>query len=554
MKHINYWLLTFGGLALILAGVLLAVDVQRAPALAQDDAAPAEEELEYIGADECQSCHRDLSRSHAESYHGRALIDVGRRKDDILANFELGEDVRTVQFPDEESPRAFTADDIEYVLGAGRYAQAYVYEVERGVYRVLPAKWNVTTQAWDAFTPADSWDDPAYDFVTQCAGCHTSGLDVERGRWLDDGVMCESCHGPASLHEEVASDAGRRPNDEELAAIRASINPGTDPQTCGACHSRGAVVEGATAFSTTYRAGDTLTDSYVPFGADDTMHWYATGHASHQNMQYNEWLISGHPNALTAIQENDYQEDSCLTCHSQDAQYISNLIARVEAGDRAGEPPTMPTVETAQFGVTCLSCHNPHYPAEGQDFNLIAEPYALCASCHSQETIGSTDHIHHPVLEMYEGRTLIENVAGVANPHFIDDGPNCLTCHMPTVTVDGNMERVSHSGAYIAPALAANTALVDTCSQCHSDLLTPDLLQAFIDDTQNGIRARTESLRAALESLPEDQRPTWAAQALDFVDGDGSGGIHNYAYADALLDAVALELGLNATAAAGSEE
>ena len=116
------------------------------------------------------------------------------------------------------------------------------------------------------------------------------------------------------------------------------------------------------------------------------------------------------------------------------------------------------------------------------------------------------------------------------------------------------MARVSHSNAYIAPALTANTALVDTCSQCHSDLLTPALLQAFIDDTQGGIRARIESLRAALESLPEDQRPTWAAQALDFVEGDGSGGIHNYGYADALLDAVALELGLNATAAAGSEE
>ncbi len=549
MRHLNYWLLTFGGLTLILVGIFLAVDVQRAPALAQNDT-PAEA-LKYVGADKCQSCHRDLSRTHAASYHGRALINVGRRKDAILANFELGEDVRTVQFPGEDAPRPFTADDIAYVLGAGRYAQAYVYQVDRRVYRVFPAKWNVVSQTWDAFTPADTWEDPAYDFVTQCAGCHTSGLNVETGRWNDDGVMCESCHGPASLHDSVAKSAGRRPNDEELAAIRASINPGTDPQTCGACHSRGEVLDGVAAFSTTYQPGAALADSYVPFSADDTMHWYATGHASHQNMQYNEWLVSGHPNALTALKENDYQDDSCLTCHSQDALYTSNLIARVEAGDRGGEAPAMPTVETAQYGVTCLSCHNPHYPAEGQDFNLIAEPYALCASCHSQETIGSTDHIHHPVLEMYEGRTLIEQVQGVANPHFTEDGPDCLTCHMPTVPVEGNMARASHSNAYIAPGLAINTELVDTCSQCHSEVLTPQLLQTFIDDTQNGIRARTESLRAALESLPEAQRPAWAAQALDFVEGDGSGGIHNYGYADALLDAVALALGVNATVAAG---
>jgi len=537
VKHINYWLLTFGGLALILAGVFLVVDVQRAPALAQDDEAPAEAR-DYIGADECQSCHRDLSRSHADSYHGRALIEVGRNKDDILANFEVGEDVRTVQFPEEDAPRAFTVDDIAYVLGAGRYAQDYVYEIKRGVYRVFPAKWNVTTQAWDAFTPADSWEDTAYDFVTQCAGCHTSGLDVERGRWLDDGVMCESCHGPASEHEDVASDAGRRPNDEELVAIRASINPGTDPQTCGACHSRGAVVEGVTAFSTTYRPGDTLTDSYVPFAADDTMHWYATGHAGHQNMQYNEWLLSGHAQSLVALVDSEYAEDSCLVCHSADATVQARRAAAVEEGDREGEPPVAPTVADAQYGVSCSSCHYPHVENDLPN-NMLADSDTLCLSCHT-DAQPFDEFVHHPLRQMNEGLPVIEGIEPVENPHMSPEGPTCITCHEAVVPVGSGM-RSSHTFDPIIPGeLLTEEFQGDTCSGCHNDIATPDQLGLLIADIQENVQSRIETARAAVT----ETSPEWITQALDFVEGDGSFGIHNYAYADAVLDAVFEALGL----------
>lgn len=558
MKRLKIWLLTLGGCALLVGGLLLTLATYATPTLAQDDDEQPAAEVDFVGADECQSCHRDVSRAHSETFHARALIDVGRRKGDIMADFDTGEDVRMVQFPDEDAPRPFDEDDIEYVLGAGRYAQAYVYEGEDengdDIYRVLPAKWNVVTESWDAFTPAESWDDPAYNFLTQCAGCHTVGLEIERARWVDDGVMCESCHGPAEEHVDLAQDAGRRASEEELVAIRASINPALDPQICGACHSRGTSADGATAFSTTYRAGDTLADSYTVFGPEDTMHWYGTGHAWHQNMQYNEWLISGHPEALLAVQENDYQDGFCLNCHSQDGKYTNELIAEFESGEREGTPPEPLTVDTAKYGVTCISCHDPHGGAEGLDFNLVQEPYALCISCHSQEGIGSTDHIHYPSMEMYEGRPLIENVEAVPGAHFVEGGPDCLTCHMPTLSVQGGMERASHTFKAIMPGDAINVeGLTDSCSECHSEVLTPELLQAFIDDTQAGLRARIETLRGAIDGMAEDQVPEWTVKALDFVEGDGSYGIHNYAYADALLDAVEVELGLTATTAAAEQ-
>jgi len=62
---------------------------------------------------------------------------------------------------------------------------------------------------------------------------------------------------------------------------------------------------------------------------------------------------------------------------------------------------------------------------------------------------------------------------------------------------------------------------------------------------QTSTQARLETARAAVT----DSTPAWVTQALDFVEGDGSLGVHNYTYADALLDAVYEELGLFTTEA-----
>ena len=58
-------------------------------------------------------------------------------------------------------------------------------------------------------------------------------------------------------------------------------------------------------------------------------------------------------------------------------------------------------------------------------------------------------------------------------------------------------------------------------------------MQELIDDIQNNTHTRIDTARAAIT----DTTPAWVITALDFVERDGSYGIHNYAYSDALLDA-----------------
>jgi hypothetical protein len=167
------------------------------------------------------------------------------------------------------------------------------------------------------------------------------------------------------------------------------------------------------------------------------------------------------------------------------------------------------------------------------EFFLVDELYSLCISCHSSPE----GLMHHPVQEMWEGQTLITEVEGVPGAHFGagEDGPNCVSCHMPKLPTAEGGTRTSHTGQPLFPGQAALVpAAQDSCTACHAEQADAAAMQRLIEDTQNGVRSRVEALRAQVTADTAE----WVIQALDFVAGDGSWGIHNYAYVDALLDAV----------------
>ncbi len=531
-------LLALLGCTLVLAGFgLLYFGSATVPVQAQDSPA------DYVGSKECASCHRALARDHADSNHTLALQEVGRKKEEILADFTQGEDVRLVQFPGEDAPRAFTADDIDLVVGAGVHAQRYLYKIKANDYMVLPAEWNVTTQAWQPLKLGadETWPAPAYDWEQNCAGCHTTGYDASRGRWQDIGVQCEACHGPASNHVELAKDAGRNPSDDELTAIRSAIYRSPDPQVCGQCHSQGSDADNHP-FPVGYTPGATLTDFFTLVTNDSADHWWVTGHASQQNMQYNEWLTSNHSKALSELQTSTSATDTCLTCHSEDARQTAVLMAQVESGDRDGSPPEALTVASAKWGVTCTTCHQEHADTD-QPFELVQAANDLCIGCHSQPE--SDADLHHPVVEMFEGTALVAGIDGVAGKHFSEEnGPRCITCHMQALPVSDSTTRASHGFTPILPG--DSETVPSACAGCHTDLTTTDL-SLLVKNTQDAVRTRLtadEMKLASVSTLKTDARYLQAMAALDFIKGDGSFGIHNYTYTDALLTSAEQDLAL----------
>jgi predicted CXXCH cytochrome family protein len=286
-----------------------------------------------------------------------------------------------------------------------------------------------------------------------------------------------------------------------------------------------------------------LSDTFTLVAEDSADHWWLAGHARQPNMQYNEWLLSTHATSLADMQASDHAEDSCLACHSQDARQTDRLNALVEEGEREGEPLEAVTVSDAQWGVTCTTCHNQHSDAE-QPFNLVDEAYALCTGCHTNPEDFAT--VHHPVREMFEGVALVEGVEAVPSAHFAaEEGPRCVTCHMQPVPVDVGT-RGGHSFQPILPG--ASDELPSACAGCHDDLTTTDLM-LLVGGTQDAVAERLAAAQAQLDALPEPEaesetaaRYAQIAAALHFVENDGSLGIHNYDYANALLIAAEHDL------------
>lgn len=524
-----------GTLFLISALVLFALPTTPVEAQSTSDA-------EYIGSRDCAECHRDTRTAHNDSRHALTLQQTGEDPaQTMLADFSQGDDLRMVQFPGESEARPFTAADIAFSIGSGRYIQRYLYATGENQYAIFPAEWNVTEQVWQPYTLAETWPAPAYDWNTNCAGCHTTGYQVDSGKWEDPGVQCEACHGPGSTHADLVDEAGSTVDDTELAEIRGSIALSPDPQVCGQCHSLGQTSTNLP-YPVNYRPGDELlsADVFTLVSPHDTAHWWPTGHGRDQNMQYNEWLLSGHADALNNLKLSTYADDSCLECHSGDYQwsrYVQGLHAN---GERAGDAPATINLQNAEFGVTCTVCHTMH-DENAKDFQLSGEPYELCVSCHGDT--GRIAEVHHPVEEMYEGIQIVGTVSATPSGHF-QQGVECITCHMPPtrISASGQTEYFrSHTMALAEPGMVGEEQ-PDSCNGCHTDL-SSEYMQQFLEKTQSGIQDRLSNVRVILGT--QANIPEWVQTALDFVLKDGSLGVHNYAYATSLLDAAELELGIS---------
>ncbi|MCZ7544710.1 MAG: multiheme c-type cytochrome [Anaerolineae bacterium] len=277
----------------------------------------------------------------------------------------------------------------------------------------------------------------------------------------------------------------------------------------------------------------------MPAPVTDPEVWWPSGHAKTYDT-YSEWLHSGHPEALEAMKASEHADDSCLTCH-----------ATLPANATAEEV----SLDHAQFGVTCVACHDPH-PAVDEAGNLVAErpallnagPYEMCVACHSccsgdaAEPLLVGGELHYPVQALFEGWSIIEGIQGIPSSHLDAMGEDaCVTCHMVrTIKIGAYGEVGTHTMDVVFPG-ETTEGESDSCNGCHNNI-SKQAMQTFIDSTQSSVARR---LRVAEQAINATENvPNWVRRAVEFVGTDGSLGIHNYSYTDALLYAAELELGI----------
>ncbi|MBW8749174.1 MAG: tetratricopeptide repeat protein [Acidobacteria bacterium] len=262
---------------------------------------------------------------------------------------------------------------IDYVVGSGNHARAYLHRTEQGRLVELPINWYLEKNgSWNMSPGFDQPDQPDMHGAvsSECIFCHTAYPLADDRKTKDDeevfpatlpeGIDCQRCHGPGAAH--IAAARAKASDDRISETI---VNPNKlsrerQLEVCMECHLETSArhipnsIRNYDRDLNSYRPGKPLADykTYLERSKDANDFGFETAHASYQLPQ-----------------------SACF----QKSQ------------------------------MTCLTCHDPHDIPRGE---AATRSYVeVCQSCHASTIDLAKDSAHKGVV--------------------IKTGSNCLTCHMP---------------------------------------------------------------------------------------------------------------------------
>ena len=325
----------------------------------------------YVGRSSCIQCHQEEAESYIGSHHDLAM-DLAT-EDTVLADFDNAtferDGVVSRMFRDGDRYMIHTEGEegemrdfhVKYVFGVDPLQQ-YMVEFDRtpGMpdseiprVQVLRLSWDTAKKEWFYLRPPDvedklEPDDPLHwtgigqRWQTMCADCHSTNLkrnfDAKTNQYhttfSEIDVSCEACHGPGSLHVELAQSNSvfwDRRYGFGLAKLKGE-DPEPQIQTCAPCHSRRGLLD------TDFHAGDQFCDHFQ----------------------------------LELLQEESYFDDGQI----KDEVYVYGSFIQSKMYHK---------------GIRCTDCHDPH------SLKLKHPGNKTCTSCH-QHAAGKYDvpsHHHH---------------------------------------------------------------------------------------------------------------------------------------------------------------
>ncbi len=246
-------------------------------------AAPA-----FVSGDECLFCHREkVGAGWEREAHNRTIRHA------------LGDE------PALRALRAETpeADRVGFLLGAGDRVR-FLKEAGFGRFSLLSKE------------GPPAWDD--HRFGTSCAGCHTTAVSPETGRFEAPSLDCFVCHGsPPREHTERPEAAFLSPRRSDPARTAVSV--------CASCHLRG---------GRSRSSGRPWPDRFVP--GDDLFRDY----------------------------EIDLSDAALARASTADRHVLENVRDVLRGDGRT----------------TCLSCHSVHRPSHARHRRLPEAE--SCFTCH----------------------------------------------------------------------------------------------------------------------------------------------------------------------------
>ena len=348
---------------------------------------PEEATAAYVGRQSCVQCHQTQAKLWNGSHHDLAM-DVATSQT-VLASFDgqelrhHGQASRMFQkdgkyFVRTDGPDGQPADfEVKYVFGVTPLQQ-YMVEFDRPAdmptdeisrVQVLRETWDTKRQKWFYQNPPDvqeklepddelHWTGVTQRWNTSCAECHSTNLQKNfdlashtyHTTFSEIDVSCEACHGPGSLHVQLAKSPSLfwdRQRGYALAKLKGESNL-AEIEACAPCHSVRSPIHGG------YAAGERLHDFYATELLRDQL-YHPDGQILHEDYEYGSFTQSKmfHKNVRCSDCHNPHSlklkhegNQLCTSCH------VAHPAAKYDS-------PSHHNHKAGSKGASCVECHMP---------------------------------------------------------------------------------------------------------------------------------------------------------------------------------------------------
>lgn len=346
-------------------------------------------EATYVGKEACRACHPSQYDSFTASQMGRSFRLATRSNSDAewegispiydepndlyYLPIRRGEDlfVKEYRLAGRDTVHQ-RVEQIDYIVGSGQHTNSHMRDENGFVYQI-PVTWYSQDGIWDmppGFGSSESqFDRPIPEACMTCHNAMPGFVEGSENRFshVPEGIDCERCHGPGSIHVREM-DAGNLVDVSQEADLTIvnprRLSPVIQMDICESCHNQGATVYREGMGPSSFRPGMRLEDIqsvFMPRDADSTSSFVMASHpvrlrmsacfeGSHEPgsaLPPMTCLTCHNPHISIESYEEDHYEQACQSCHASDA--ASATIPSC----------TEPTVVSAGGSGDCVSCHMP---------------------------------------------------------------------------------------------------------------------------------------------------------------------------------------------------
>jgi tetratricopeptide (TPR) repeat protein len=362
----------------------------------------------YVGIQTCMLCHQQIYNSFIQTGMGQSFARATRQKSVGVFNkhtviydnyqdffyhpFWVADTMKIMEFRLKGKDTVFKRiENVDYIIGSGQHTNSHIYNSNGYLYQ-MPMTFFSQKKQWDFPPGFENGFNTHFNrkIGLECMSCHNAIPDFVQGsenkfNSLPEGINCERCHGPGSIHVQQRSTGSKI--DTSKYIDYSIVNPGKlsverQFDVCQRCHLQGNAVlkKGKSFFD--FKPGMVLSDYISVFlpkyeHADDEFIMASHSDRLKQSRCFIESLhkvdstsLRPYKNALT-----------CVTCHNP---HIS-----------------VKATNTERFNTACKNCHN---SASNQvcmeDLKVRNKSADNCVSCHMPRS-GSIDIPHVSIHDHY---------------------------------------------------------------------------------------------------------------------------------------------------------